>query len=339
VSEIRMTAYRIAPDSQIAAALISAAKNGKKVTIFVELKARFDEANNIRWVKKMKEAGVNVVYSLPYLKVHAKVALIRYKKKNSPRFVGLLSTGNFNERTARIYTDHILLTARQTMLQELESLFAFLEKKKSADHMRNTFEMLLVAPFNLLQRFVALIDREIGHAKAGMPAKITIKLNNLEEEKLIKKLYDASAAGVEVQLLIRGICRLVPGVNGMSERISVRRILDRYLEHGRIFWFHNKGDDEIYLGSADWMNRNIYRRIEVCFPVHDPGLKSELQTLLQFQWEDNVQAVTIDSGLNNVLIGHPPAEKRRSQEEIYNFIRNRQSGQSGQTVDMHLHGT
>lgn len=321
VQEIWITLYRIAGDSRIASALITAARNGKQVTVFVELKARFDEANNIRWAKKMKEAGVRIVYSIPGLKVHAKIAMVKKQTGNRVHYAGLLATGNFNESTARFYTDHILFTANSELLQELELLFLFLSKRKhpEADNAIH-FQHLLVAQFNLLQRFTALIDREIRHAQAGLPARIHIKLNNLEEAVLINKLYEASQAGVTIQLLIRGICRLVPGEPGVSERIEVRRIVDRYLEHGRIYYFHNNGNPDVFAGSADWMERNIYRRIEVCFPVIQPALRQQLTDLFDLQWSDNQQATSLDNALHNQPVP-VRGEPLRSQEAIWKKIK------------------
>jgi polyphosphate kinase len=323
VEEIYVALYRIAGDSRIANALISAARNGKTVTVFVELKARFDEANNIRWSKRMKEAGVKIIYSIPGLKVHAKVALVKKKKDKRTKYFGLLATGNFNESTARFYTDHILMTANKEMLRELELLFIYLAKRKKPDTDNDNdiqFKHLLVAQFNLQQRFLELIDREIGHAAQGLKAVITIKLNNLEEQVLIDKLYQASNAGVKINLLVRSICRLIPGIKDMSENITIKRIVDRYLEHGRLFWFHNNGNEEIYTGSADWMNRNIYRRIEVCFPVYDEIIKKELKEILTLQLKDNAQAVWIDEKLNNIVVANGE-EKIRSQESIYQLLR------------------
>jgi polyphosphate kinase len=319
--EIYVTLYRIAGDSRIAAALISAAKNGKSVTVFVELKARFDEANNIRWAKRMKEAGVKIIYSIPGLKVHAKVALVKRKKDKRFKYYGLFATGNFNESTARFYTDHILMTTHKEMLRELELLFIYLAKRKIPDSSQDIeFRHLLVAQFNLQQRFFELIDREIEWAKKGVKAGITIKLNNLEEKLLIDKLYEASNAGVTINLLVRSICKLVPGIKEMSENITANRIVDRYLEHGRIFWFYNNGMDELYAGSADWMNRNIYRRIEVCFPVYDETIRKELKQLLLLQAKDNVQSVYLDENLDNNPVVNSE-EKIRSQEAIYQMIK------------------
>jgi polyphosphate kinase len=318
VNEIYVTLYRIASDSQIAHALINAAKNNKKVFVVVELKARFDEANNIRWAKSMKAAGVKIVYSENMLKVHAKIALV--KRADGLSSVGLLSTGNFNETTAKFYTDHVLLTAHQPILKEMEMVFQLLMKgKKISEAGSLPLQHLLVARFNMYDQFLFLINREIAHAGAGYSSGITIKLNNLEEERLIRKLYEASNAGVRIKLLVRSICCLVPGVAGQSENIVVRRIVDRYLEHGRIFIFQNRGNRSIYLGSSDWMNRNIHHRVEVCFPLLDEGLKSEISEMIDIQWADNSQAVQLDPMLNNVPV-NDGAPKVRSQKAIYKYL-------------------
>ncbi|PWS29440.1 polyphosphate kinase 1 [Pedobacter yonginense] len=323
VEEICVTLYRVASDSKIVNALISAAKNGKKVSVLVELKARFDEANNIKWAKKMKAVGVEIIYSVTALKVHAKVALVKRKIGDRTRNVGLFATGNFNESTAAFYTDHILMTANKDMLREVELLFIFLRKRvkpTSADLIK--FQHLLVAQFNLQSAFINLIDREIEHAKAGKPAHITIKMNNLEEKVLINKLYEASEAGVKIEMIVRSICRLIPGVKGMSENIRITRIVDRYLEHGRIFVFHNLGKEEVYLGSADWMNRNIYRRIEVCFPIYDERIKAEILEIMNIQKQDNIQAVIINEQMENIPVkkGKVPFQ---SQKEIYQYLKNK----------------
>ncbi len=322
VERIYVTLYRVASDSRIANALISASKNGKKVTVFVELKARFDEANNIKWSKKMKMSGVQIIESIPGLKVHAKIALVKRRVCGKTELLGLLATGNFNENTAKYYTDHILMTSHEGMLNEAETLFGILKKrKKRIHHDKPHFKHLLVGQFNLQQRFIELIDREIGYVAKGLPASITIKFNNLEDRVLISKLYEASNAGVKISLIIRGICCIVPGKEGISANITVRRIVDRYLEHGRVFIFNNNNDPEVYLGSADWMNRNIYRRIEVCFPVNDPELKSELIRMINTQLMDNAQAVTIDDLGNNVpIINNDSIESIRSQKEIAKML-------------------
>lgn len=322
VEEIYVTLYRVASDSKIVNALISAAKNGKKVSVLVELKARFDEANNIKWAKKMKEAGVKISYSVTALKVHAKIALVKSREGLRTSYVGLLATGNFNETTANFYTDHILMTADKDLLREMELLFIFLAKRvKPSDTDFIQFNYLLVAQFNLQETFLALISKEIENALAGKEASITIKLNNLEEKVLINKLYEASNAGVKINLIVRGICRLVAGVENQSTNITVTRIVDRYLEHGRIFVFHNLGEPKIYLGSADWMNRNIYRRIEVCFPVLDEQIKRQLLAILDLQMQDNVKAVGLGKNLKNEPIVNKN-EPIQSQYRIYQLLKN-----------------
>jgi polyphosphate kinase len=319
--EIYVSLYRVASDSKIVNALISAAKNGKKVNVLVELKARFDEANNIKWAKKLKAAGAKLIYSVTALKVHAKIALVKLRNGDRMQYRGLLATGNFNENTARFYTDHILLTGNHNLLREMELLFIFLSKKqKPANAKVMPFQNLLVAQFNLQHRFMELIDQEIANHQRGLPASIIIKMNNLEEEKLINKLYEASNAGVKIQLIVRSICRLVPGVAGQSENITVTRIVDRYLEHGRVFIFGNNGNTQVYMGSSDWMNRNIYHRIEVCFPVYDEAIKQEILQLITLQLKDNTQAVNIDTQLNNIPVKQSiPAV--RSQQQIYKLLK------------------
>lgn len=320
VVEISVTLYRVADNSRIVNALMTAAKNGKKVSVMVELKARFDEANNIKWASRMKAAGVKIIYSNVDMKVHAKVALVKRTIRDQSHYIGLLATGNLNESTARFYTDHILLTAHQPMLNELQLLFGFLSKKKKkplAEDQIN-FKHLLVAQFNLQQQFLTLIDQEIQNAAKGLPAGITIKLNNLEEKILIAKLYEASAAGVKICLIVRSICCLIPGIAGQSENITVKRIVDKYLEHGRVFIFHHNGEEKVYMGSADWMNRNIYGRIEVCFPVYDPALKAELLAIIHLQAGDTVQAVELNEELQNNYIKEQHGI--RSQEAIYGLL-------------------
>lgn len=320
VEEIYVTMYRVASDSRIIHSLMSAARNGKKVTVFIELKARFDEANNIKWAKAMKAAGVKIINSIPYLKVHAKIALVKRRREGRVIFAGLFATGNFNESTARFYTDHILLTAHHGMTRELELLFIFLTKRRKPRQPDEIiFNHLLVSQFNLQQRFLSLIDREIAHVREGKKGELFIKINNLEEQVLISKLYEASNAGVKINMIVRSICCLIPGVPGMSENITVRRILDRYLEHGRVFIFHNDGQEEYWLGSADWMNRNIYRRIEVCFPLYDEQVQVEIRTIVTLQLNDNASAVLLDADQNNNRVA-PEDAVIRSQEAIYERV-------------------
>ena len=321
VEEIFVTLYRVAHDSEIAHALITAARNGKKVTVFVEVKARFDEQNNIFWAKKMKSAGINIIYSIPQLKVHAKVALIVLRKNRKKVSLGLLATGNLNESAALFYTDHILLTANKNLLAELESLFYFLKEHKNPKSENEIiFRHLLIARFNLQKHFLALIENEIINARNGLPSAITIKLNNLEEKVMISKLYEASRAGVKMNLLVRSICRLKPGIKGMSENITVRSIVGRFLEHGRVFIFCNNNKDLIYLRSSDWMNRNIYQRIEVCFPVYDPSLLKEIKGIIAIEMNDNVSAVEVDKDAKNISLAVGDKEIE-SQKEIFKYLK------------------
>ena len=320
VEEIFVTIYRVAADSMLVNSLITAAKNGKKVTVFVELKARFDEANNLKWSRRMKEAGVKIIYSIPGLKVHAKCALVKRREHNRLQYYGLCSTGNFNENTALVYTDHILLTAHPGIVRELELLFIFFSfRKLPVKYPGIHFEHLLVAQFNMQPKFLALIDKEIALAGQGKPATIILKINSLEDTVLINKLYEASNAGVKINLIVRAVCCLVPGVPGMSENITVMRIVDRFLEHGRIFVFHNEGSPLVYLGSADWMKRSMYHRIEVCFPVYDDAVRNELLKMLSIQLADNCKAVKLDDRLQNIF-SKDQQPVTHSQKMIYALL-------------------
>lgn len=319
VEEIKITLYRIAANSLIANALISAVNNGKQVTVFVELKARFDEENNIRWAKKMQKAGINIIYSIPGLKVHAKVALIKRKlKKGEPKGYAFFGTGNFNESTAGIYADCGLLTCHKKMIAELDQVFTYLDKRKKI----KPFKHLLVSQFNLQPGFAAMIDREIAIAKAGEKAEIIIKLNNLEDEVMIARLYEASQAGVQIKLINRGICCLLPNDPTFSENIDVYRLVDMYLEHSRVFIFRHGGENNMFLSSADWMKRNLYRRIEVGFPIYDPDIKKEIIQMINFQLSDNMKAKKLDKNHKHLPIKRSPnARKIRAQVQFYNWLK------------------
>jgi polyphosphate kinase len=279
VTEIMATFYRVAQDSHIVNALISAAKNGKKVKAFVELKARFDEANNLYWAEQMSKAGVEITYSIPGIKVHAKAALIKRREYGAEKKYAFFGTGNFNEKTAGIYSDMGLLTANAALCDELETVFQYLYKRQHPQ----PFQHLLVSQFGSLEKFIALIDNEISLAQQGRKSGITIKVNNLEDEELIDKLYEASQAGVPVKMIVRSICRLKPGMKGLSENITLYRVVGRYLEHSRIFHFVNDGKNDVYLGSADWMRRNLRSRVEVVFPITDKRIKKEVLSFLRIQ--------------------------------------------------------
>ena len=314
VLAIKMTLYRTSGDSPLLNALIAAAHNEKQVTILVELKARFDEANNIAWARKMEEAGIHVVYGLVGLKTHCKILLIVRKEEDHLQSYLHLGTGNYHPRTARFYTDFSLLTCRPVLTTEVASLFNVLTGMSETAH----FDELLVAPFNFAPRLLELIHRESAHHRAGRPAGIFIKANALVDPEIIQSLYASSQEGVPIQLLIRGICCLRPGVPGLSENIRVRSIVDRFLEHSRIYVFTNAGDPLVFIGSADLMPRNLHRRVEVVFPILDPELRQHfLDTILPAYTSDNRKARVLgQNGLSTrapVPSGTPP---RRVQDEF-----------------------
>jgi len=328
VREIYVALYRVAGHSHIVNALISAARNGKKVVVFVELKARFDEANNLRWAKKMKTAGVEIIYSIPGLKVHSKIALVKRTEGETVQCYSLLATGNFNESTGRFYCDHVFFTARKEYSEELERLFIYLQSRKQPkEYGPVEFRHLLVSQFNMVNSFRKMIDREIRHAQDGEQAGIIIKVNNLQERSIIKKLYEASNAGVKIRLIVRSICCLAPGLEGQSSNIEITRIVDRYLEHARVFVFQNKGKREYFIGSADWMSRNLKSRIEVVFPIYGEQHKKELQTILDFQLSDNRKAVRLLPDLTNHQVEPKPGDVSiASQEAIYNYVKGLETG-------------
>ena len=318
VREIKVTQYRVAENSAVINSLISAAKNGKKVTVFVELKARFDEENNYISSELMQQAGVKIIYSLPGLKVHAKLAYVR-KRSNDPnepiKGYAYLGTGNFNEKTARIYSDKGLLTSNKNIIKEIDEVFNILEGKQQ----KTQFNHLLVAQFNMVQEINKMIDKEIENVKEGKKGRIIIKLNSLEDKGMIESLYRASEMGVEIDLIIRGICCLIPNQE-YSKNIKITRIVDSYLEHSRIWYFYNNGEENIYLTSADWMSRNLHRRIEVAFPILDDSIKKEIIDILKIQLSDNTSAVWVDENLNNIFkTNNEPSV--RAQRETYEYLK------------------
>jgi len=317
VKSIKITQYRVAKDSKIVNALVRAAHRGKEVTAFVEIKARFDEEINIKSAEEMQKAGVKVLYSLPGLKVHAKLALITRKESGELKKYAYLSTGNFNEHTAKLYTDYGLFTTNNDLTSEVERVFEYLQGEKTGYE----FKHLLVAQFGMRQGFQSLIENEINNAKNGLPAEIIIKLNSLEDERIIKKLYEASSAGVKVRMIVRGICCLIPEVPGMSENISGISIVDKFLEHDRVYIFHNNGDEKIFLSSADWMKRNLSRRIEVAFPVYDQTLKKMVKEIIGIKLSDNIKARVIDEKQSNKYVKFDEEHPVRSQDDIYSYLK------------------
>lgn len=304
VRKIKINLYRVAKNSRIINALINAVSNGKEVTVIVELTARFDEKNNIKVSEQLSEAGCQVIHGVQGLKVHSKLILIERYVRNKKQLYTHVGTGNFHEGTAQIYGDYSLLTAHEDICQEVEKVFEFFE----ANYKRFTFRKLLVSPFNTRRRLMLLITNEIRNAKKELPAEIILKINNLVDEGLVKKLYEASQAGVKIKLMVRGICSLIPGVKGLSENIEAYSIVDRFLEHARVMVFHNAGDEIFLLGSADWMTRNIDHRIEVLCPVLDKTIQQQLREHLEIQFKGNVKARILDSKLSNTY--------RKSDEEV-----------------------
>jgi polyphosphate kinase len=320
VTHIKVIQYRVAKHSRILQALMEAVQRGKQVSAFVEIKARFDEATNLEWGERLEKAGVRVHYSFPGVKVHSKLALFRRIEAGKPQLYAYLGTGNFHEETAKVYSDFAIFTADQRLTGEVNNLFGFLENVKP-----NTkpFEHLLVGKFNLRDKLYEFIDHEIAAAKKGHVAFMILKFNSLEDKEIILKLYEASSAGVKIQLIVRGICCLVPGIPGFSENVEVFSIVDRFLEHARVFIFHHNGEDRMFLSSADWMERNLSFRIETTFPVYDPTIRQEIRTLLDLQLNDNVKARIIDKdNLNEYRRAGLDIPVRAQLETYFYFKRN-----------------
>jgi len=320
VTEIYITLYRVAKESHIVNALISAAKNGKKVTAFIELKARFDEANNIKWSRVMKNAGVKLVYSDPHIKVHSKIALVKKRMNDKIISYAVISTGNFNESTASFYTDHVLMTKNENISKDLEQLFGLMQKKINVViNEQHKFNELFVSQFNLLDKFEKLIEGEIKKAKKGLPALIRIKVNNLEEPYFIDLLYKASQAGVKVQMIVRSICCLVPGLEKISENITIKRIVDKYLEHSRLFLFGTGDEAVVAMGSTDLMTRNLRHRIEVCIHLKDTDCREQIIHYFDLQWADNTKAVNFNREMEQVRIT-AAGDTYNAQNDIYNYL-------------------
>jgi len=320
VTHIKIFQYRVARDSKIMKALMKAAKNGKQVTVFIEVKARFDEENNLDWGEKLEKEGVRVLYSLPGIKVHAKIALIRKVVQGKESFIGYLSTGNFNEKTAKLYCDFGLFTSNPKIIDELLRIFRYVETKIKPT---KPFKALGVGTFNLKDKFKELVKGEIDIAKKGKPAYITLKMNSLQDDEMIDLLYKASQAGVEIKLIIRGICCLVAGIKGISDNIECISIVDRFLEHARVYIFGNNGKELIYLSSADWMVRNLHHRIEATFPILDPMHKEHIKTIIRIQLNDNVKARLLDFQNSNEY-KRDDGLPVRSQYDTYYFVKRRE---------------
>lgn len=319
VISIKITLYRLAKNSQIISSLINAAKNGKKVTVQIELQARFDEASNISYAEQMQTEGINLIFGVKGLKVHSKICVIdRFEDKKIKRY-GFISTGNFNESTAKVYTDVTLFTSHQQILKDADKVFDFFE----VNYRVHRYKHLVVSPHYTRNKMYKLIDREIMHALSGKETYIKLKMNSLSDTRMIDKLYDASRAGVKIQLIIRGICCLIPGVKGMSENIEAISIVDNFLEHSRIFIFGNHGKPEVFISSADFMTRNIDARVEVTCPIYDENIKLELIESFDVGWKGNVKARYHSEKLDNKYRVRKESDRVfRAQIETYNYYRN-----------------
>jgi len=320
VYSIKITAYRLASNSKVINALINAARNGKKVTVFLELKARFDEEANLEWKTVLEEEGVNVIVGIPNIKVHAKLCVIQKKVNNRTIQYGFISTGNLNEKTAKIYADHCLLTASRTLLTEANKVFTYLENWHAGIKPISKSRNLLISPVNMRSTIVKLIDNEVKFAKQGKEAKITIKLNSLSDQILLDHLYKAVKEGVEVNLIIRGILTLKNVKEKLSHKINAISIVDEYLEHARVMIFNNKGNEKVYISSADWMVRNLDHRIEIATPILDKNIKRELIDILNIQLQDNKKARILDSELSNNYVPSERKKSCKSQVETYHYL-------------------
>lgn len=318
VTSIKITLYRLANSSKIANSLINAIKNGKSVSVLVELQARFDEENNIYWANKLQEEGARVIFGVPGLKVHSKLCLITAIENGKEFHYGHIGTGNFNEKTSRIYTDFSLLTANKEITSDLSKIFDFYENNFKVQ----SFKHLLVAPFFMRESFVQLVNKEIKNAKNKKPASIILKMNSLVDKAMIQKLYEASAAGVTIKLIIRGACSLVTGMEGWSENIEAYSIVDKYLEHARVFIFHNAGDEKIYISSADWMSRNLDNRSEVAVPIYSSEIRKQLKDIIAIQLSGNTKVRILDTKQENHYKKAKPGEKKiRVQDEVYEYLK------------------
>ena len=312
VKSIKTTLYRLAKDSKVVKALINAARNGKKVTVVIELLARFDEASNIDWSKKMQDAGIKVIFGVEGLKVHSKITHIEMK---SGPDIACISTGNFHEGNARMYTDCMLMTAYPKIVKDVNQVFEFIERP----YTQIRFKELLVSPNEMKNKFVTLINNEIKNKKAGKPAYIKIKINHITDPIMVEKLYEASQAGVDIDLVVRGNCSLMTGIPGVSNNIRINGIIDRYLEHSRIFIFAAGGEEKVFIGSADWMPRNLDNRVEVVTPVYDPAIKGEMKRIVEYGLNDALQGRIVDGKGENNFRDTGEEKPFRSQEALYDY--------------------
>ena len=315
VNTIKITIYRLAEISHVASSLINAAKNGKKVTVAIELRARFDEQANIAYAEQMQSEGVNLLFGVAGLKVHSKMCVIEREENGKNRRYGFISTGNFNESTARIYTDFTLFTSNQKILKDINKVFSFFE----TNYIIYRYKHIITSPHYTKSKLFSLIDKEIENVKNGKPAYIKLKLNSISSYQMVDKLYEASRAGVKIQMIVRGLCCLVPGIKGMSENLEIISIIDKFLEHTRLYVFCNNDDTKVYISSADWMTRNIENRVEVSCPIYQEDIKKQLLEIFDICWNDNVKARIIDAEQQNKYRRNS-LPKRRAQFETYEYF-------------------
>jgi len=320
VTSIKITCYRLAKRSKIINALTNAVRNGKQVTAVIELRARFDEEANILWKKELEEAGVKVLIGVPGMKVHAKLCLIKKRINNINRHYGFVSTGNLNESTAQVYGDHCLLTADSHIMADVNRMFTYLESPRTRLPYLKACKMLIVSPTQMRRNMISMINKEIRNVQLQKKGSITLKLNSLSDEELIGKLYEAAKAGVEIKLVIRGICCMYTENKKFKAPVQAISIVDEYLEHARVFIFHNGGDEKVFISSADWMQRNIDHRIEASCPILEKNIQKEIKEMLDIQLHDNIKARVLNNEQNNQYVNPRNTKKIRSQVEIYNYL-------------------
>ena len=320
VVSIKITCYRLARRSKVINALTNAVRNGKQVTVVIELRARFDEEANLEWKKELEESGVKVLLGVPGMKVHAKLCLIKKRSNNQTTHYGFVSTGNLNEKTALAYGDHCLLTSDRNIMADVNRIFTYLESPKTRESYLRSCKTIIISPPGMRKQLFALINREIKNVQSGKKGGITLKLNSLSDELLIQKLYDAAKAGVEIKMVIRGICCMYTENKKFKMAVQAISIVDEYLEHARVMIFHNDGKEKVFISSADWMVRNIDHRIEATCPILDDGLREELKALLDIQLHDNIKARILNNEQNNLYVNPRNTKKVRSQVEIYNYL-------------------
>ena len=317
VKSIKITIYRLSKISNVVSSLINAARNGKKVLVQIELQARFDETNNILYAEQLKDAGVEIIFGVPGLKVHSKICVIEKVINNSKKRYGFISTGNLNEDTASLYTDYILFTSNQNILKESNRIFNFLQ----VNYKLKKYKYLIVSPHYTKNKLIKLIDNEIQNKKNNLPSGIKLKLNAITNFQIIDKLYEASCHGVKIKMIVRGICCLIPGLKNLSENIEVISIIDRFLEHSRVYIFENSGDNSVYISSADFMTRNIENRVEVATPIYDKLLKKQINDVFEIGWNDNVKARLVNRSKSKDIIKPSSSDKLRSQWSTYDYYK------------------